>query len=99
VMHGRKTCRMVWPVKKVSGGEVEGPFDSRLYSILADLRGKLAKEEGCPAFMIFSNRALEGLARVKPTSKEESLVVPGIGPAKAEQYVERFLVEIRAFAS
>ncbi|MFD2304730.1 ATP-dependent DNA helicase RecQ [Roseibacillus ishigakijimensis] len=95
VMMGKRKTRLVWPERKAAAEREEGPFDSRIYSRLADLRTRLSKEEGCPPYMIFSNRALEGFARVLPQTIEEALQIPGIGPSKAQQYGEQFLAIIR----
>ena len=95
VMTGKQSIRMIWPHRKTSAGSDEGPFDSRVYSRLADLRTQICKKEGCPAYMVLSNRALEGLARQMPQSIAEALDVPGIGPGKANQYGEQFLNIIR----
>ena len=66
VMMGQEKVRMIWPSRKAASSADEGPFDSRVYSRLADLRTKICKEEGCAPYMILSNRALEGLARQMP---------------------------------
>lgn len=95
VMMGQRAIRMVWPSRKAATAPDEGPFDSRLYSRLADLRTDLCKKEGCAPYMILSNRALEGLARRMPQTIAEALEVPGIGQAKANQYGEEFLAIIR----
>jgi ATP-dependent DNA helicase RecQ len=95
VMMGKRAIRMVWPSRKAASAADEGPFDSRVYSRLADLRTRLCKEEGCAPYMILSNRALEGLARQMPKTIAEALEVPGIGHAKANQFGEKFLAVIR----
>lgn len=95
VMMGKRSIRMVWPSRKAAKVGDEGPFDSRIYSRLADLRTKICKQEGCPPYMVLSNRALEGLARQMPKTISEALDVPGIGPGKANQYGEQFLSIIR----
>ena len=95
VMMGKRTIRMVWPSRKAASAVDEGPFDSRVYSRLADLRTRLCKEEGCAPYMILSNRALEGLARQMPKTIAEALEVPGIGHAKANQFGEQFLKIIK----
>lgn len=94
VMHGKRGCRLIWPSRKAEGSASDGPFDSRVYARLSDLRAKLSKEEGCPPYMVFSNRALEGMARTLPRTISEVLAISGIGPAKAEQYGEQFLALI-----
>ena len=62
------------------------------------LRRRLAEERGSPAFVVFSDAALRGLATAKPTTPEAMLRVSGVGPAKLEQYGEAFLAAIREYA-
>lgn len=95
VMHGKRSCKITWPGRKTASAADDGPFDSRVFSRLADLRTQVSKEEGCPPYMVFSNRALEGMARSLPQSEGELLEIPGVGPAKVEQYAARFLKMIR----
>jgi len=45
-----------------------------------------AKKHGVPAFRIFSDRALEGIAVSRPSSEEELLTVSGLGPAFVRKY-------------
>ena len=94
VMRGHGVCRMSWP-KENSGGKEAGMqdhgFDGGLYSMLRDLRAKLAKREEVPPYVVFSNKTLEGLARYRPSSLDEALQVPGVGVAKAQRYGKIFL--------
>lgn len=98
VMHGKRSCKIAWPGRKAASAADDGPFDSRVFSRLADLRTKVSKEEGCPPYMVFSNRALEGMARCLPKSRAELLEIPGVGPAKVEQYADKFLQLIQETA-
>jgi ATP-dependent DNA helicase RecQ len=85
---------MSWPKtdagKKESGMRDHG-FDGGLYSLLRDLRGKLAKREEVPPYVIFSNKTLEGLAKYRPSDLDEALQVPGVGVVKAQRYGKVFL--------
>jgi ATP-dependent DNA helicase RecQ len=71
--------------------------DGALFSMLRDLRLRLAKREDVPPYVIFSNKTLEALARYRPVSTEEALDIPGIGLAKAQRYAEPFLEAIRTW--
>jgi ATP-dependent DNA helicase RecQ len=62
---------------------------------LRRLRGELARDAGLPAYCVFNDRTLAELARRRPTSASELLDIPGVGPAKAEKYGDRFLAELR----
>lgn len=61
---------------------------------LKALRYRIAKEEGVPAYVVFSNATLADMVRKAPKSMEEFLAVQGVGAIKAERYGERFLKEI-----
>ena len=59
--------------------------------------GGLADDEGVPAFVVFSDATLRGLASAKPTAPQAMLRVSGVGPAKLERYGETFLSAIREY--
>ena len=103
VMKGDGKYRLVWPAGgKASGAglaEDEGEFDPALYSALKDLRNDLAVRDGVPAYLVFSNKTLEALTRRRPRTLEEGLAVKGVGPAKAERYLEPFLERIATRAA
>ena len=73
--------------------------DQILFEDLRALRRRLAEERGSPAFVVFSDAALRGLATARPTTPEAMLRVSGVGPAKLEQYGEAFLAAIREYAA
>ena len=71
-------------------------FDEELYEKLKELRSKLATEAGnVPAYVVFSNKTLEFLTRLKPRNVEAGLRIQGIGPKKAETYLPAFIEMIR----
>ena len=49
-------------------------------------RKKKATSLGIPAYMIFHDKTLKDLVKVKPISVEELRRIPGIGHKKAEEY-------------
>ncbi|WP_455138066.1 DNA helicase RecQ [Thermophilibacter sp.] len=65
-----------------------------LYERLAQLRGELAREQGVPAYFIFSNATLVDMCAKRPRDAEELLGVSGVGAKKAERYGEAFLAAI-----
>ena len=69
--------------------------DSRLLAALKALRGRLAKEEKVPAYVIFSNATLEDMAGKAPKTMEQFLEVSGVGEVKAHRYGKVFLHEIK----
>lgn len=54
-------------------------------------RFERAKEIGKPAFVVFSNAALAGIAHLRPTTLTELMEVPGIGPSKLNAYGEEIV--------
>lgn len=77
--------------KERGGGEATlAPEEHPLYELLRGLRREVAQEKGLPAFMIFSDRSLTDMARLRPTTAGHFRLVSGVGAQKAEQFGERF---------
>ena len=68
--------------------------DSKLLTSLKALRSKLAKAEGVPAYVVFSNATLEDMAARHPSTLSEFLQVSGVGTIKAQKYAKAFLEEL-----
>jgi DNA helicase II / ATP-dependent DNA helicase PcrA len=64
------------------------------FAALKRWRLEQSRSEGVPAFVVFSNRTLEEIARVDPETLGELAAVSGVGPAKLESYGERVLAEL-----
>ncbi len=75
-------------------GEAPAP-DPALIEKLRALRLAIAREEGLPAFMVFSNATLHEMAARRPPSAAEFARLRGVGPAKIEKYGARFLAAVR----
>ncbi len=54
-----------------------------------------AKKRGVPAFRIFSDKALEGLALSRPADEDELLMVSGLGPAFVRRHGAALLKVLR----
>ena len=80
------------------GSYVPDDEDEALFQRLRALRLDIARELGKPPYIVFSDKALRGMARLKPVTDEEFLEVDGVGERKLEQYGERFMDVIRAAA-
>ena len=72
-------------------------YDKELFDRLRTLRFEMAKKRGVPSYVIFSNAALEDMARRKPVTKQEFLEVNGVGEAKLTFYGEQFIEAIIRF--
>lgn len=66
-------------------------IDGKLFDLLRTRRAELARSKGIPAYMIFSDRSLQEMARQKPKTREQFSTIPGVGAAKLEQYGDIFI--------
>ena len=82
---------------RLAPAELEDKGDRELFEALRALRMKLAREENVPAYLIFSNAALEDMAEKRPRTKYEFLQVSGVGEVKAEKYAAAFLDRIAEY--
>jgi ATP-dependent DNA helicase RecQ len=69
--------------------------DDELFERLRVLRKRLADERGVPAFVVFTDRALQEMAARQPRSRAQLLDVYGVGQKKLEEYGDIFLAEIQ----
>lgn len=69
--------------------------DTELFSILKDLRKKVAKQQGLPPYVIFQDPSLEAMATTYPISIEELQNIPGVGIGKAKRYGVDFIKLIK----
>jgi ATP-dependent DNA helicase RecQ len=71
--------------------------EDELFQVLRDLRKTIAKEEGVPPFVIFSDKTLHDMCLKQPSDEAEILNVSGVGESKLERYGELFMQEIQSF--
>ena len=64
--------------------------DPVLYSMLNDLRKKIAAKHNLPPYVIFQDPSLEEMATTYPISIEELQNIPGVGAGKAKRYGKEF---------
>src|SRR5207245_1959401 len=62
------------------------PAAQELFQRLRAWRTEEARSRALPAYIIMSDLTLRALAARRPQSRDALLAVPGIGPAKAEEY-------------
>ncbi len=65
--------------------------DDELFSMLKDLRKKVAKRLDLPPYVIFQDPSLEAMATTYPISIEELQNIPGVGAGKAKRYGDEFV--------
>lgn len=71
--------------------------NQELFEILRSLRRDIAKEEGVPPFIIFSDTTLKEMSRYFPTDESSMLQIKGVGQAKYSKYGPAFLKKIQEF--
>ncbi len=69
--------------------------DPQLFSILMDLRKKMAKKLNLPPYVLFQEPSLETMATTYPITLEELANVPGVGMGKAKRYGKEFVDVIK----
>ena len=74
-----------------------GAADEELFSMLKDLRKKVAKQHGLPPFVIFQDPSLEDMAVQYPITIEEMQNITGVGVGKARKFGEEFVKLIKAY--
>ena len=69
----------------------DGTYDRQLFEALRAWRRGEAEERGVPPYVIFSDKTLRELARVRPTTRYELREIYGIGDAKLEAFGDAVL--------
>jgi ATP-dependent DNA helicase RecQ len=77
------------------GSYVPDDGDEALFQKLRALRLDIARELGKPPYIVFSDKTLRDMVRVKPITDGQFLAVNGVGESKLKQYGERFMAAIR----
>lgn len=72
-------------------------LDPTLYSMLVDLRKKVAHKQGLPAYVIFQDVSLEQMATMYPITLEELRGIQGVGVGKANRYGNDFVKLISSY--
>ncbi|MCL2461340.1 MAG: HRDC domain-containing protein, partial [Defluviitaleaceae bacterium] len=70
-------------------------FNADLLAELKELRLKIAREEGVPVFVVFSDSTLVDMCARLPADEDEFLSVSGVGQVKLAKYGAAFLEILR----
>ncbi len=85
VLLRRETVRPTRAAKSKAGSEL--PVEARpLFERLREWRAGVAREQGVPAYIVFGDATLRGIALTKPTSLEQLGTISGVGEKKLESY-------------
>ena len=74
-----------------------GSSDEELFSMLKDLRKRIAKKKNLPPFVIFQDPSLEDMSIQYPITIEELQNISGVGVGKAKRYGNEFVELIKAY--
>jgi ATP-dependent DNA helicase RecQ len=66
-----------------------------LFEKLKKLRAAFAEEANVPAYVVFTDASLRDMCRRLPKTREEFMLVSGVGEVKAKRYAEAFLDALR----
>ncbi len=91
-----RTRKSSAPDPQRAAAESEVPIDPLLFEALRALRTQLARAANAPAYVIFPDATLRELCLLRPTTRDQFLLVKGAGPARWEKYGEQFLEVIRS---
>ncbi|MEO6532898.1 MAG: DNA helicase RecQ [Pseudolysinimonas sp.] len=85
VLLRRETARPTRAAKSKAGAEL--PVEARpLFERLREWRAGVAREQGVPAYIVFGDATLRGIALTKPSSLEQLGTISGVGEKKLESY-------------
>ena len=86
----------------VSDGPALGSYapddeNETLFQKLRELRLSIARENSLPPYMVFNDRTLRDMARLRPITDAQFLAVNGVGDSKLAKYGKRFMEAIAGF--
>jgi ATP-dependent DNA helicase RecQ len=74
------------------------PATARIFEALRSERGRLAREQGVPPYVIFHDSTLIALASRRPRTMSDLTDIPGMGQKKMERYGSAVLAVMAADA-
>ena len=93
----RKEPERVARAAKKSKVAADMPSDAApLFEKLREWRSAEAREQGVPAYIVFGDTTLRGIAITRPTSLEELGTITGVGEKKLDSYGEALLAVVAA---
>jgi ATP-dependent DNA helicase RecQ len=78
-------------------GAEGGGFDKALFTMLKDLRKKVAKEMNVPPYIVFQDPSLEEMAIKYPINQQELSQITGVSASKAIRYGNSFINLIQKY--
>ena len=102
LLNGEEAPKLLKPagkpsgISKIAADSWEG-VDKDLFETLRALRQKIAADKEVPAYIVFGDAALRDMARRKPSTHQDFLMVNGVGERKNEEYGDAFLSAIHDY--
>lgn len=79
------------------GSYIPDDDEESLFQKLRELRRTIAQEIGKPPYIVFSDKTLRDMARIKPVTNAQFLAINGVGQHKLDLYGQRFMQAIASF--
>lgn len=79
------------------GSYIPDDDEESLFQELRELRRTIAQEIGKPPYIVFSDKTLRDMARIKPVTNAQFLAVNGVGQHKLDLYGQRFMQTVASF--
>lgn len=102
LLKGTLTPRLLKPARKpakmskIASDSWEG-VDQGLFETLRKLRSEIAAKKQLPAYIVFGDAVLRGMARQRPSTLGRFLRVKGVGQQKSQHYGPVFLAAIQHY--
>jgi superfamily II DNA helicase RecQ len=87
----KELSQVVHSKTKVDYKQVLDDATFQKFSKLRAIRKKVAADEGIPAFAVFTDEELAGLAKLETITVKTMLSVKGIGDKKVERFAKHFI--------
>lgn len=98
---GRKYPTVWLPGKPVRARRTSASSSPRTPSLAAALdryRKRTAGKLKWKAYMVFQRQAIVAITKAQPTTRDELLLIPGLGPAKVDRFGDDILDLVRKFS-
>ncbi|MDU7113794.1 MAG: DNA helicase RecQ [Bifidobacterium breve] len=79
------------------GSYIPDDDEESLFQKLRELCRTIAQEIGKPPYIVFSDKTLRDMARIKPITNAQFLAVNGVGQHKLDLYGKRFMEAVASF--
>ena len=79
------------------GSYIPDDDEESLFQKLRELRRTIAQEIGKPPYIVFSDKTLRDMARIKPITNAQFLAVNGVGQHKLDLCGKRFMEAVASF--